>query len=88
MEHLVCFVPGMLALGHYHGAGFRGGAGDGGNIGGEKELEDMNDLELAIELLHTCVDLYLDQTTGLGPESVRFFEIPSRQGKLKLKNKV
>ena len=34
----------------------------------------MNDLELAKELAHTCVDLYMDQATGLGPESVRFHE--------------
>lgn len=53
-DHLVCYVPGMLALGTIF-------------------IEDRHsDLELAIDLLETCISLYKDQPTGLGPERVEF----------------
>eukprot|EP01094_Clydonella_sp_ATCC50884_P026997 TRINITY_DN7579_c0_g1_i1.p1 TRINITY_DN7579_c0_g1~~TRINITY_DN7579_c0_g1_i1.p1 ORF type:complete len:679 (+),score=220.97 TRINITY_DN7579_c0_g1_i1:216-2252(+) len=52
MDHLTCFVPGMLFLG--------------------ADSHDEDTMDLAAELLRTCVQLYRDQPTGLGPERVLF----------------
>eukprot|EP00906_Rhabdomonas_costata_P030244 RCo042731 len=51
MDHLACFVPGMLAL----------GAGTDGAILATAEL-----------LAATCVQMYLQSPTGIGPEGVTF----------------
>ena len=53
-DHLVCYVPGMLALGTQF-------------IPGREA-----DLALAADLLDTCISLYLDQPTELGPERVEW----------------
>jgi len=53
MDHLVCFVPGMLAL-------------------GALEAHRKSDLELAKQLMHTCNQMYTQQSTGLGPEIADF----------------
>jgi mannosyl-oligosaccharide alpha-1,2-mannosidase len=53
MEHLTCFVPGMLALGFLHGMPFK-------------------HLEIAQELMETCVKMYTEMATGLAPELVHF----------------
>ncbi len=50
-DHLVCFVPGMLALGYKY-APMNSGTS-------EAELEE--DLQLARELMETCAHLYFDQ---------------------------
>ena len=49
----------MLALGHFHG--FNTGAQD-----------DLNDLELAEELMLTCYEMYRRVPVGLAPEIVFF----------------
>lgn len=59
MDHLVCFLPGVLALGHFHGV----------NTGGQYE---PNDLEIAEELMQTCYEMYRRIPTGLSPEIVFF----------------
>ncbi|DBA98648.1 hypothetical protein WJX77_007859 [Trebouxia sp. C0004] len=59
MDHLVCFLPGLLALGHFHGV----------NTGSRY---DSNDLELAEELMLTCYEMYRRIPTGLSPEIVFF----------------
>ncbi|KAL0032746.1 hypothetical protein WJX79_007172 [Trebouxia sp. C0005] len=59
MDHLVCFLPGLLALGHFHGV----------NTGSRY---DPNDLELAEELMLTCYEMYRRIPTGLSPEIVFF----------------
>ena len=58
-DHLVCYVPGMLALGAL-------------SIPGRQP-----DLDLAVDLLDTCISLYLDQPTGLGPERVQWHPVDS-----------
>ena len=59
MEHLVCFVPGMLALGVHHKV-----------VEGKKAEEHLT---MAKELARTCVDMYLALgNTGLAPDSARF----------------
>ena len=62
-EHLTCFVPGMLALGAPHG----------GDALGEAEA-----WRIARELLSTCLELYRQSPTGLGPERVAFHTAASR----------
>ena len=55
-HHLLCFVPGMLALGVHRGVSDR----------------PIDDLALAQELVRGCYDTYHRSPTGLGPETVRF----------------
>ncbi|CAN0098650.1 unnamed protein product, partial [Ectocarpus sp. 12 AP-2014] len=56
MDHLVCFLPGTLALGQLRGAAAEG---DG-------------HLALARELMETCYQMYERTGTGLAPEIVHF----------------
>lgn len=56
MEHLTCFVPGMLVL----------GADDT-----TPERERVY-LDIAARVARTCVEMYRRQPTGLSPDSVRF----------------
>jgi len=59
MDHLVCFLPGTLALGVLHGIG--------------RSPADLREtLELAEELMETCYQLYNSTPTGLGPEIAHF----------------
>ncbi|GBG26414.1 Dynein heavy chain 7, axonemal [Hondaea fermentalgiana] len=57
MDHLVCFVPGMLALGSVRGAG-------------SKVAHDRARSHLAIaeRLMRTCYSMYSTTATGLAPE--------------------
>lgn len=57
MDHLVCYVPGMLALG----------------AEGEKKEYHM---QIAKDLLDTCLFLYFSQSTGIGPERTHFLQSP------------
>ena len=50
MDHLVCFVPAMLALGSHMGA-----------VTGDKAYQY---LDLAEKLTETCWQLYASQPTG------------------------
>lgn len=52
-DHLVCFLPGTLALGVHNG------------------LPDDH-MELAVELMETCHQMYKQMETGLSPEIVHF----------------
>jgi mannosyl-oligosaccharide alpha-1,2-mannosidase len=62
MDHLACFVPGMLALGAYT-------AKDGVGSGTENV---QRDLQNAKALAYTCWQMYEQQKTGLAPEYVDF----------------
>jgi hypothetical protein len=63
MDHLVCFLPGVLALGDLHGVDTRRpGASP----------PDAPDLEVAAELAATCYALYARTPTGLAPEIAHF----------------
>jgi mannosyl-oligosaccharide alpha-1,2-mannosidase len=60
MDHLVCFVPGMLALGAFNAAGTPG------------EASALRDLTTAKALAYTCWQMYERQATGIGAEFVEF----------------
>uniref|UniRef100_A0A0E0HB11 alpha-1,2-Mannosidase n=1 Tax=Oryza nivara TaxID=4536 RepID=A0A0E0HB11_ORYNI len=69
MDHLVCFLPGTLALGATKG------------ITKKKALEnhlltaeDIDNLQLAEDLAKTCVEMYFVTSTGLAPE-IAYFHI-------------
>ena len=49
-----------------------------------ERVNQMSDLDLAKELAHTCVDLYLDQATGIGPERVRFHQTLGENRKVRI----
>lgn len=53
MDHLVCFLPGTLALGAHNGL-----PGD--------------HMDLAVQLMETCHQMYVQMETGLSPEIVHF----------------
>jgi mannosyl-oligosaccharide alpha-1,2-mannosidase len=58
MDHLACFVPGMLALGVHHGI-----------VRDAKAAEHMR---VARELAETCYQMYAQFPHGVAPEYVRF----------------
>eukprot|EP00948_MAST-09A_sp_MAST-9A-sp1_P001450 g1450.t1 len=84
MDHLVCFLPGVLALGWHHGIGHHNG----------KKIDDLQQeseearaarlatvfnrgypydhLEVAERLTHTCVVGYRDTATGMAGEIMKF----------------
>ncbi len=59
MEHLACFVPGMLALGAFHADG--------------SVLEPLKQrhLQHAKALMYTCWQMYASTPTGLSPDEVQ-----------------
>ncbi|KAK9837344.1 hypothetical protein WJX81_007743 [Elliptochloris bilobata] len=59
MDHLVCFLPGLLALGHLHGVS-------------TARSGEQSDLDLAKDLMATCNELYRRTPAGLAPE-IAFF---------------
>jgi len=59
MDHLVCYLPGSLALGVYHGLDPEGTLGH---------------MEMARELMVTCFEFYNQTITGLSPE-IAFFRV-------------
>eukprot|EP00928_Gymnodinium_smaydae_P098987 TRINITY_DN932_c1_g1_i1.p1 TRINITY_DN932_c1_g1~~TRINITY_DN932_c1_g1_i1.p1 ORF type:complete len:595 (-),score=144.26 TRINITY_DN932_c1_g1_i1:130-1914(-) len=64
MDHLVCFLPGTLALGHMHDVDSKRLA---------ESCPGLSHLDLAVALMETCVSMY-KTTTGLAPEIVWFAE--------------
>ena len=74
MDHLVCFAPGMLALGVKHGV-----------VDGEQAERHMS---AARELMRTCYDMYhLQQPSGIGAEYSRFSPemVPGHDASYKLR---
>lgn len=59
MDHLACYVPGMLALGVYH------------NVTVDEEQSVVH-LDLAKHLMRTCYESYKTTKTGLAPEVMAF----------------
>ncbi|XP_022532219.2 endoplasmic reticulum mannosyl-oligosaccharide 1,2-alpha-mannosidase isoform X2 [Astyanax mexicanus] len=53
MDHLVCFLPGTLALGAHNGL-------------------PADHMELAVQLIETCHQMYVQMETGLSPEIAHF----------------
>lgn len=60
MDHLVCFVPGMLALGAWTADGTKG------------QSHIQRDLQVAKAVAYTCYQMYARQATGIAPEFVEF----------------
>ncbi|KAK9697044.1 hypothetical protein RND81_08G011400 [Saponaria officinalis] len=67
MDHLVCFLPGTLALGATKGITKLKAMKD--NL---LSLDDLENLRLAEELAKTCVEMYSVTSTGLAPEIAYF----------------
>jgi len=61
MDHLVCFLPGILALGAVTNPD-------------QTSFRVERDMELAKELMYTCYQMYARQPTGIAPEYVNFVE--------------
>ena len=77
MDHLVCFLPGTIALGVTHGKTVAQAKAAMGSAWGKKQDEDML---LAVELMNTCYGMYLVTPTGLAPEITYFdTDTPPRQ---------
>jgi mannosyl-oligosaccharide alpha-1,2-mannosidase len=60
MDHLVCFVPGMLALGAFN------------SMGTDGEADAARDLTNAKALAYTCWQMYERQATGIAAEFSEF----------------
>ena len=67
MDHLVCFMPGTIALGAT--GGLREAEAKNSANWGKKQEEEMN---LARELTKTCWGMYKITATGLAPEIAHF----------------
>ncbi|KAI3921851.1 hypothetical protein MKX01_005540 [Papaver californicum] len=67
MDHLVCFLPGTLALGATKGISKKKAMEE--NL---LTFEDMENLKLAEDLAKTCFEMYSVTTTGLAPEIAYF----------------
>ncbi|KAL7270982.1 mannosyl-oligosaccharide alpha-1,2-mannosidase [Rhizina undulata] len=70
MDHLVCFLPGNIALGATEGLTVAEArrAGEGAKWGSRQE----EDMKLARELTRTCFEMYNVTLTGLAPEIAWF----------------
>ena len=62
MEELVCFVPGLLALGAYT------------DPTGLESDRAQRDLKTARALIYTCYEMHAQSQTGLAPETVSFVD--------------
>lgn len=69
MDHLVCFMPGTIALAATNGLTVE----QAKKLGGWGQKED-DEMKLAVELTKTCWGMYKVMATGLAPE-ISFFEI-------------
>jgi endoplasmic reticulum Man9GlcNAc2 1,2-alpha-mannosidase len=70
MDHLVCFMPGLFALGATEGLTVEEARkAKGGAKWGMRQEED---LKLARELMRTCYEMYNVTATGLAPEIAWF----------------
>jgi len=85
-DHLACFLPGLLALGHGEGLGRRWGGGDSAREAAAARALDRiglhanaTHLDVARELARTCVQTYARMPTGLAPEIARFL-VPGVRG--------
>lgn len=75
MDHLVCFLPGTLALGYYHFSPLAKDLRLKYNLETpELKLNTRYDshLKMAQDLARTCYHMYKDMGTGLAPEIANF----------------
>ena len=85
-DHLACFLPGLLALGHGEGLGRRWGGGDAAREAAAARAlnrlgldANATHLDVARELARTCVQTYARMPTGLAPEIAHFL-VPGVRG--------
>lgn len=74
MDHLVCFLPGTLALGATKGVTRKKAV--------ESDMltaEDQENLKLAEDLAKTCFEMYSVTSTGLAPE-IAYFHVEGSEG--------
>ncbi|KAK4259220.1 hypothetical protein QN277_005573 [Acacia crassicarpa] len=67
MDHLVCFLPGTLALGATKGL-----TKEKAMLNNALSFEDIENLKLAEDLAKTCFEMYSVTSTGLAPEIAYF----------------
>ncbi|ODQ64338.1 hypothetical protein NADFUDRAFT_47558 [Nadsonia fulvescens var. elongata DSM 6958] len=67
MDHLVCFMGGLLALGATEGQTL-----EDARRGSRWKTSKENDMKLARELTRTCYEIYSQTASGLAPEIVQF----------------
>ncbi|EXC29366.1 Mannosyl-oligosaccharide 1,2-alpha-mannosidase MNS3 [Morus notabilis] len=82
MDHLVCFLPGTLALGATKGFTKEKAMKD--NL---LNFEDLENLKLAEDLAKTCFEMYSVTSTGLAPEIAYFHTEEYSEGGLDGGNK-
>ncbi|KAG2689021.1 hypothetical protein I3760_09G120500 [Carya illinoinensis] len=82
MDHLVCFLPGVLALGATKGITKEKAMRD--NL---LNFEDLENLKLAEDLAKTCYEMYSVTSTGLAPEIAYFHTAEFTEGGLDGGNK-
>jgi hypothetical protein len=70
MDHLVCFMPGTIALSATGGLTVAEA-----KRRGELTQRKLEDLDLAKEIMKTCMGMYKVTETGLAPE-ITFFKMP------------
>ncbi|KAG8067478.1 hypothetical protein GUJ93_ZPchr0005g14631 [Zizania palustris] len=75
MDHLVCFLPGTLALGATRGITKKKAVEDH-----MLTEEDRENLQLAEDLAKTCVEMYFVTSTGLAPEIAYFHTEDNTEG--------
>lgn len=82
MDHLVCFLPGTLALGATKGITKKKAMTDS-----VINFEDLKNLKLAEDLAKTCFEMYSVTSTGLAPEIAYFHTEEFSEGGLDGGNK-
>ncbi|KAJ9135879.1 hypothetical protein P3X46_033004 [Hevea brasiliensis] len=82
MDHLVCFLPGTLALGATKGITKEKAMKD--NL---LKFDDLENLKLAEDLAKTCFEMYSVTSTGLAPEIAYFHTKEYTEGGLDGGNK-
>ncbi|KAF6167469.1 hypothetical protein GIB67_031670 [Kingdonia uniflora] len=82
MDHLVCFLPGTLALGATKGITKRKAMEE--NL---LSIDDLENLKLAEDLAKTCFEMYSVTSTGLAPEIAYFHTEGYNEGGLDGGNK-
>jgi hypothetical protein len=68
MDHLVCFMPGLMALGAYT------------DPHGLESERAQRDLQVAKALMFTCREMYHRTKSGIAPEFVRFDRTSGNEG--------
>jgi hypothetical protein len=74
MDHLVCFYPGLLALGHMHGVRPRPSqaAEQAAALARLGFAPNATQLDVAASLAATCREMYVRNPLGMGPEIAHF----------------